>query len=196
MGGDCLKKKKKKVSKCSGCCVFKQTAKSFDRWFHCISGYFISGVFNCHVPTSAEPRQSPRGRICIQLLQRLPAAWPPSITRMSLPNAKSFILFFYVYLLPRQRFCPQSPSVFGLRYLNTRKKKKTHAHRYTRRSLTHTNAHTHTRMPHLHRTWAARQAYTCWRICDCNQINWFVSLWKRHTSDAEQKKKRPLVASS
>lgn len=42
---------------------------------------------------------------------------------------------------------------------------------------------------------AARQAYTCRRICDCNQINWFVSPWKRRMSDAGRKK-RPLVASS
>lgn len=36
-----------------------------------------------------------------------------------------------------------------------------------------------------------RQAYTCWRICDYNQINWSISPWKHHIYTW-----RPLVAFS
>lgn len=55
--------------------------------------------------------------------------------------------------------------------------------------------HTGTRALHSHTDatsashMAARQACTCRRICDCNQINWLVPPWKRHVSGAHDKRR-------
>ncbi len=59
----------------------------------------------------------------------------------------------------------------------------THTHRYI-------HAYTHTRT-HICTAHGRRQAYTCRRICDYNQINWSISPWKHHIYTW-----RPLVAFS
>ena len=41
----------------------------------------------------------------------------------------------------------------------------------------HTSLHTWTHICTAH---GRRQAYTCWGICDYNQINWSISPWKHH----------------
>lgn len=56
---------------------------------------------------------------------------------------------------------------------------------YTHRYI-HGYTHTHICSAHGH-----RQANTCWRICDYNQINWSISPWKHHIYTW-----RPLVAFS
>lgn len=58
--------------------------------------------------------------------------------------------------------------------------------------LMHTGTYmlTHT-WTHICRAHARRQAYTCRRICDYNQINWSISPWKHHIHTW-----RPLVAFS
>ena len=58
--------------------------------------------------------------------------------------------------------------------------------------LIHTGTYmlTHT-WTHICRAHARRQAYTCRRICDYNQINWSISPWKHHIHTW-----RPLVAFS
>lgn len=58
-----------------------------------------------------------------------------------------------------------------------------HTHRYI-------HAYTHTRT-HICSAHGRRQAYTCRRICDYNQINWSISPWKHHIYTW-----RPLVAFS
>lgn len=72
---------------------------------------------------------------------------PPSITRMSLPNAKSFILFFNgrelgaLFAAKTKILLKKSICVWITLSENT------HAHN------THRYMRAHTRMPHLHRTW-------------------------------------------
>lgn len=49
--------------------------------------------------------------------------------------------------------------------------------RYLIDTQVHTCLHTHTHICTAH---GLTQAYTCWRICDYNQINWSISPWKHH----------------
>lgn len=60
--------------------------------------------------------------------------------------------------------------------------------------ITLSDPHTGTRMlthTHICTAHGHRQAYTCWRICNYNQINWSISPWKHHIYTW-----RPLVAFS
>lgn len=159
-----------------GCCVFKQTTKSFDRWFTISPRIWFQVLSTVSLRLPKNDR-SPTACMRIQMQLQCNHFLPRKVRSLLsdwFKKKNKFALDFCV-----------SPASFVRGLL-------------TSLCLCIPLSHTHTGTRMLPHTWThicsthgRRRAYTCQRICDYNQINWSISPWKHHIYTL-----RPLVAFS